>query len=459
MLGYFIYVLLTAVFAFGIYTPPERDLDSTQQRWISETSEQVVLIEDRQDAWRVRLDLIESAEHSLDISYYAMQGGETVDLFYAHLLAAADRGVQVRFLIDGIFHNIRFGDRDIIRVFNEHPNMSLSFYEPFDPTRPWSWHNRLHDKFIVADQTYALIGGRNIGDKYFAPDHYQGSSNDRDVLIVNENQQQSSLTSEISDYFDYLWSHEFTVLQTDKDLTRWGERRAVAEKTNLETSYESYQTSSHERCERMSEWRDQAHQINGGFFVHNSIDRFYKQPNVWLEMLALIDQAEQQALVQSPYVIPSRLIREDLSKLRMDRVDGKLLTNGLAATPNMIAHSGYRNHRQALAASDLSLYEFQGPDQSLHMKSIIIDQQITAVGSFNLDARSAFLNTESMIVIDSPGLADEVMTLINEDYLSNSLLVNQGEASLTNQLESTPLIKRIMTLVARPFTRLIEFLL
>nr|WP_275581471.1 phosphatidylserine/phosphatidylglycerophosphate/cardiolipin synthase family protein [Amphibacillus cookii] len=405
------------------------------------------------------MDLIESAQHSLDISYYAMQGGETVDLFHAHLLAAADRGVQVRFLIDGIFHNMRFGQRDIIRVFNEHPNMELSFYEPLDLARPWTWHNRLHDKFIVADQAYVLIGGRNIGDKYFAPDDYQGVSQDRDVLIFNENQQQSNLTSEISDYFDYLWSHEFTVLQTNKDLTRWGKRRATAEKINLETCYESYQASSRDQSEQMNPWRDQAHQINGGFFVHNSIERFYKQPDVWLEMLVLIEQAEQQALVQSPYIIPSRLIREDLDKLRVDIDDGMLLTNALAATPNIMAHSGYRNHRQTLAGSDLSLYEFQRPDQSLHMKSMVIDQQITAVGSFNFDARSAFLNTESMVVIDSPGLADEIITLTNEEYLSNSLLVNQGETDSTDQLESTPLTKHIMTLVIRPLARLIEFLL
>src|SRR5699024_3316419 len=105
------------------------------------------------------------------------------------------------------------------------------------------------------------------------------------------------------------------------------------------------------------DWAERSHDINRGFFVHNSIDRFLKDPQVWNQMLELISQADKQIMIQSPYFIPNRLMRKDLDNLDLGVDRMTLLTNGVKASPNVIAHSGYRNHRENLLNTGLDLYE------------------------------------------------------------------------------------------------------
>lgn len=458
LLGYFVYILLTAVVIFSFSPQTESLANEPTDPWISETTEKAVLIEERSEALKVRFDLMDQAEDTLDIAYYSMQGGATVELFYAYILKAADRGVKVRFLVDGIFHNIYLGQRDVIRLFTEHPNIELSFYEPLDLLQPWTWHNRLHDKFIIADQSTALIGGRNIGDKYFAPDDYQKITNDRDLLLLNQDQETSPITEQMQTYFDDLWDHEYTERKTDRKLTNVGQRRAQRMRENITSTYQTYHEAYPDFFTKSIDWLERSHDINGGFFVHNSIERYLKEPQVWRQMLELAVYAEDQVVIQSPYIIPNRLMREDIDRLELEMNQGTMLTNGLNASPNLIAHSGYRNHRQDLANTDFDLYEYQHSNQSLHMKSIVIDQQITAVGSFNFDPRSVYLNTESMVMLDSPTLAQEMLDKIEEQYMSDSFLVDEI-GSEQEMIEPVSIIKEFLVFILRPLTRLVEFLL
>lgn len=458
LLGYFIYILLTGVILFS-FSPQTGSLASDLiNPWIKETTEKAVLIEDRAEALKVRLDLMNEAEETLDIAYYSMQGGETVDLFYAHILQAADRGVKVRFLADGLFHNMRFGHRDVIRLFTEHPNIELSFYEPLDLIRPWTWHNRLHDKFMIADQSTALMGGRNIGDKYFAPDQYQGVSNDRDLLLLGQSQNETPIIGQMQTYFDFLWSHDYTEQQTDRRLNAVEKKRAQRIKTKIMATYQDYFDTNQDFFTESIDWEERSHEINGGFIAHNSVERLFKEPQVWRQLLELFAEAEEQVVIQSPYIIPSRLMREDMKQFELDLNQGLILTNGLAATPNIIAHSGYRNHREGLAQTYFDLYEYQDDNQSLHMKSIVIDQQVTIVGSFNLDPRSVYLNTESMLIIDSPTLSQEIIATIEEEYLPESLLIEETD-HVREMNKYVSVLKKMLVLILRPLTRLVEFLL
>ena len=56
------------------------------------------------------------------------------------------------------------------------PISNTVFITPVDLLRPWEWNALLHDKFILADDRMLLLGGRNIGDEYFAPPGYEGLS-------------------------------------------------------------------------------------------------------------------------------------------------------------------------------------------------------------------------------------------------------------------------------------------
>lgn len=132
-------------------------------------------------------------------------------------------------------------------------------------------------------------------------------------------------------------------------------------------------------------------------------------------------EAEESIFIQSPYVIPTKKMLKPLrgEELMADRID--ILTNSLAASPNVLASSGYRKYRKKIIDSGVDLYEFQGPG-SIHAKSFIFDDRLSLVGSFNVDPRSAYLSTETMVVIDSEEFTAHLKGAI-DNQIDNSLLV------------------------------------
>ncbi len=149
---YLIYVLVFGVLIFGIQKPKDSNYLSTHptDRFYGEGigQDRVALVEDGYYSGLVRVNLIEKAEETLDISYYTIQDGVSTDIFLGSILEAAYRGVKVRFILDGMFHNLRGNLKHVIYAFTDHPNIELKFYEPFTLLKPWTWNNRLHDKFI-----------------------------------------------------------------------------------------------------------------------------------------------------------------------------------------------------------------------------------------------------------------------------------------------------------------------
>src|SRR5699024_8146322 len=197
LLLYLLYVLITGIF---IFTKPKK----TSNDYIENSSvedyysndigpDRGILMDNPLESGLARLKIIDSAEYTLNMSYFSIESDETSHLFFGALIDAADRGVEVNLLLDGIFHGLRGELKPIIYTFINHPNMNLKFYEPLNPLKPWTFNNRMHDKYIIADNEIAIIGGRNIGDKYFAPEWYDDKiTNDRDMIIINSKTEDSS---------------------------------------------------------------------------------------------------------------------------------------------------------------------------------------------------------------------------------------------------------------------------
>jgi len=159
--------------------------------------------------------LIKEATSRIDLSYYKLVDGTVSDLILGSLLAAADRGVTVRILLDGVIQLANMNGRvdDIFLGFTSHPNIDVRLYEPFSLLLPFSWNNRLHDKMILVDDRFALVGGRNIEDRFYLKERYQdGFTHDRDVLVYHQRQPDStadglapaSAITDMSDYFEGL---------------------------------------------------------------------------------------------------------------------------------------------------------------------------------------------------------------------------------------------------------------
>ena len=463
---YLIYAAIFGVIIFGIYKPKSSEylVNHPVDRFYGEdiSQDKVALIEDRYYSGLVRVDLIERAEETLDISYYTIHDGISTDIFLGSILEAADRGVKVRFILDGIFHHLEGNLKDVIYAFSNHPNIELKFYEPFNILKPWTWNNRLHDKFIIVDNKMAIIGGRNIGDKYFAKDDTNIQVvNDRDVLILNTNIDNylNSVIFQMEDYFNLVWQHDYSVYPK-KILTNRQIRKGEEKAEDLRDRLESIRNSNPEIFENNFNWEENTFPTRKITLIHNPIERINKEPWVYYELINLARNSKKSILIQSPYIIPTgNMVKTlDINSIKVDNID--ILTNSLYSSPNPFAIAGYMNHRKNLVDNITNVYEFQGPG-SIHAKSYIFDERISAVGSFNFDSRSVHLSTETMVIIDSEQFSNHLKGEM-EKYMSQSLVVGKDYNYRENpkiKAGETPLIKKIIIKIFSIVVYFFDFML
>jgi putative cardiolipin synthase len=154
------------------------------------------------------------------------------------------------------------------------------------------------------------------------------------------------------------------------------------------------------------------------------------------DLYELVRGAQHSILIQSPYLIMPAGGVELFESLTKRGVRIRISTNSLASTDNIAAFSGYHRQRASLLNAGVELYEFKphpgiqrelveryprlaanDPVFALHAKSMVVDDRTIFIGTFNLDPRSANLNTEVGVLIESENLARQLTTNIERDLM------------------------------------------
>lgn len=462
---YGIYALIFGVLVLGFYRHSNSNYMDKHpvERFFggSVSQDRVALVEDRYESGLARIQLIQNANDSIDMAYYKIEKGVSSNVFSGCILDAANRGVKIRLLLDGSIHN-QIVMKEIEYAFINHPNIELKFYEPVSLFKPWGWNNRLHDKIIVVDNVYAMLGGRNIGDRFFVPDNYDGEkTNDRDVVIVNTDKTnvEKSAISQVNKYFKSVWEHKFTK-SPKTDLTLRQQKKGEKESIHLKEYLANTKEIHPHMFNQNINWHKKSVPTKKVTIIHNPIQRYNKEPWCFYDITNLMRVAKDSIFVQSPYIVPTKSMLEGLEGINISPTNIDILTNSLAVTPNIMAYSGHIRHRRNIIDSGANVYEFQG-EGSTHAKSYILDNRISLVGSFNFDSRSTYLSTETMVVIDSEQFAN---TLGNEiqKHLGNSLKVAKDYSYMENSNvneEKVFILKPIIVRLLSVVTYLVEFLL
>jgi len=151
------------------------------------------------------------------------------------------------------------------------------------------------------------------------------------------------------------------------------------------------------------------------------------------KLINLLLTAKESILIQSPYLVMPDGGIELMAELVNKGVEVRISTNSLASTDNLMAFSGYYKQRDDLIAAGVEIFEFQ-PDAAIrrqlvqreermdatfamHAKSLVVDKQIIYIGTFNLDPRSANLNTEVGVLVDNAVLGEQLANSIAADML------------------------------------------
>lgn len=412
------YALVTGVLIFTRIIPRKEDKANFNNKTY-DTNDRVRIVDESNYSGRVRLNLINNSKEYINISYYTIINDESMNILFKSLMDAADRGVEVNILLDGIFNNLKYSYRNSIHMIKNHPNIHLKFYEPLNFAKPWTWNNRLHDKTIIVDDQFALIGGRNIGNKYFLEESEKLKLvRDRDVLIYNEKKDANSIITDMNKYYMHIWNHKYS--KQPWVMSYKSKEKGIKYREKIDEQFNRLKTDYIQ--ELVCDWNEETFPVKSIEFVHNPIQRLNKEPWALRRLLSLASDAEEEIIVQSPYIIPTKNMRKEIDKYDINFENIEILTNSYGTSPNFPAISGYYNYRKEIAKSVNKLYEYQGSD-SIHGKTYIFDEKKSIVGSFNLDSRSSYLSTESYVIIEDEDFAKELKIVLDK-YKNNSLQVD-----------------------------------
>lgn len=394
------------------------------------------LLTNSTNALMSRIALADHAAHSIDLQYFIFQNDATGRLVAQRLLAAADRGVRVRMLLDDYALKDEY---DLLDALDAHANIEVRVFNPF-PTRAkflpakavqmalqWRRLNRrMHNKSFIVDNNVAVIGGRNIGDAYFdAAD--TSNFRDLDVIAIGPVVQAASRS------FDAYWNSDAAVpvsasgkkRDPQRDLSRTRDElahdaRAFAQSDYAQAAIEEFPSGP--SADRAGSWFWGPAELVAD--QPEKIEAKHDEPEFRIgpKLKQVVDGAQHEVLLISPYFVPGKSGESYLCAMAQRGVAMKALTNSLAATDEPAAHAGYSHYRRDLLSCGVQLYELhplQATTQaataygtsagiSLHAKSVVVDRRYVFIGSMNMDQRSKLLNTEIGVIVDSPGLAKAV---------------------------------------------------
>jgi putative cardiolipin synthase len=385
-------------------------------------------------AFTARIALTEMAEKSLDVQYYIWEEDATGRILAERLIRAADRGVRVRILVDDI--NLAGRDANVASM-DAHPNIEIRLFNPFAhrDRRGFDFlldlnrvNHRMHNKLMVMDNALVIVGGRNIGDHYFG---VATDANFRDLDIVAA----GPVVRDTSRVFDHFWSGDWAVPiaalaqrpYTEADLKRF--QKTVRERISEEDyPFPLDQDVGDLRAELVS-IRDQLIWAPGRIVWDDPavITEGITEGAMIQNLFTKVDSLQSELLMESAYFVTQEKAFEAVEKLTKRGVRVRLLTNSLASNDVVAAHAGHAKRRKQLIESGMELYELR-PDAgvikqsavsdetkaALHTKAVVFDRESVFIGSFNLDPRSASINTEAGLYVESPELAEQVAAFMDE---------------------------------------------
>ncbi|QQZ41974.1 phospholipase D family protein [Pseudomonas sp. SK3(2021)] len=406
------------------------------------------LLSDSSEAFMARAELVRNAQSSLDLQYYIVHDGISTRMLVDELLKAADRGVRIRILLDDTTSD---GLDQIMATLAAHPRIQIRLFNPLHLGRSTGvtrtmgrlfnlslQHRRMHNKLWLADNSAAIVGGRNLGDEYFDAEPNLNFT-DIDILGIGP------VAEQLGHSFDQYWNSALSK-PIGEFLSRLPSARELANtRLRLEQSLGEAQQQNHALFQELKTYRTQPRMDlwrkeliwawNQALWDAPSkvLSNGEPDPHLLLttQLAPELQGVSKELMMVSAYFVPGQPGLVYLTGRADAGVAVSLLTNSLEATDVPAVHGGYAPYRKALLQHGVKLYElrrqpgngggsgphlfhsgsYRGSDSSLHSKAMIFDRQKSFIGSFNFDPRSVLWNTEVGVLVDSPELAEHVRNL------------------------------------------------
>ena len=381
----------------------------------SDTGERARIISDNGEALAERIRLISQAEEEIILSTFDFNADDSGKMLLAALLSASRRGVHVSLLVDGLAYATGILGNPWFQALTREENVELKVYNPLNPLKPWNLMGRLHDKYLIADRTAYILGGRNCYD-FFLGDHDGYKNYDWDVLVCCEDAEAFSSLDQLLEYFRSVWA---------LDECHAVASRKEGKQEELLALYSRMQ-EEHADWFRPVDYKELTVPARRVRLVSNPIGPQVKEPLVFYTITELMEQAEESVSIHTPYILCDDWMLGQLADICISVPKVTMMTNSVANNGNPFGAMDYYVNKEKLLGSGVGMLEYDS-GVSYHGKCFTIDDRIAAVGSFNWDMRSAYLDTELMLVIDSPELNRQLREAMG-GYEQDSLKVIDADS-------------------------------
>lgn len=403
------------------------------------------------NAFAARSILTGMAAKNIDVQYYIWHDDQSGQLLLKDLWAAAERGVIVRLLLDDFNNNAAF-DQHLLR-FSSHPNIAVRIINPLMhrkfPTLNYVTglpriNRRMHNKSMTFDRQITIIGGRNIGNEYLSNDQNSQFA-DLDVMLIGK------VVTDIDNSFNSYWSAPISFdietlaklkSNTTTDFLAGLDKLDEDEKNSGRNSLKVYKSAVEDSSidtdllnkQVPFRWTDMQ-------FLSDDVGKLTKsapvETNLVQQLRTLLGRPSKELTIISSYFVPTKNGVNTLIQLANKGIKIKILTNSFDATDVTAVHSGYSQWRPKLLQAGIKIYELKSTaseekrenklwkarsqsSTSLHAKTFAVDDHQVFIGSYNVDPRSANINTEMGVIINDDDLARQLHEALSDDLLNQA---------------------------------------
>lgn len=413
-----------------------------QTEFTSDTpgGERIRCIDDNEEALLWRLRMIGAAKKSIVLATFDLRADESGTDLLAALNHAAEKGVEIKLLIDGIYQQLFLNGSKEFQALAARENVEVGVYNPVSPVGIFKLNYRMHDKYVIVDDKMYLLGGRNSND-IFLGDYTTDVNVDRDILVCDTTNGKGESLQELEAYFQQIWnedcvkikggrkknSSEISVSEEAADDSEGTESNLknpdiVNGKSNAEneitdetqerlSKYEKQYQSLEMRyaslkekytdIEDYSSWQEDTIPANKITLVNNGTHAGPKTPLV-LQTIRYLAKNADNVTIQTPYVICNGYMYDTLNEIA-SHAQLKIILNAVEKGSNPWGCTDYLNQKKKILNTGADVYELMN-EVPVHTKAVLLDDRLSVVGSYNLDMRSTYLDTELMLVIDSKEL-------------------------------------------------------
>ena len=418
----------------------------------------IYVLEKGEESLLGRAWLTDKAQETIDVQYFIWSTDNVGILASEALLRAAERGVKVRVLVDDFLID---ATEESLLALATHPNINIKIYNPRHSVGVSKWkryfylltgfrksNQRLHNKIAIFDGRVGITGGRNMASEYYDFDH-EYNFRDRDVILVGQS------VSDMSHVFEEFWQSGLSVpveellAESLKDLTKENvnnARKVLHEYAGDATNYapEIKNILKDMTPKVMKLWPlliwDNAVFVSDRPGKNKGQSGLGGGGDATTHLFNEVMLAKKSITIQSPYLVIPKGGMEVFADLIKQGVNVRIVTNSLASTDNLFAFSGYQNQKEELLKTGINIFEYKPypaiakklfmraeyvnkemPVFAIHAKTMVIDSETLFIGTFNLDPRSANLNTEVGVIVKNSALASAVeANILNDGKPENS---------------------------------------